>query len=67
MSIDPAAPVAKVMVPVADIGAPVKVAVPVAATATGVLELMTELFLVVSIVKRSTVDDPAEWQYCKLC
>jgi hypothetical protein len=46
---------------------PVKVTVPVALTATGVLLLMTELFLVVSIVKRSTVDAPAEWQYCKLC
>jgi hypothetical protein len=39
---------------------PVKVTVPVAATATGVLELMTELFLVASIVKRSTVEAPAE-------
>jgi hypothetical protein len=57
----------KVAVPVAEVGVPVKVAVPVAATATGVLELMTELFFVLSIVKRSTVEDPAEWQYCKLC
>jgi hypothetical protein len=46
---------------------PVKVTVPVAATATGVLELTIELFFVLSIVKRSTVEDPAEWQYCKLC
>jgi hypothetical protein len=46
---------------------PVKVTVPVAATAIGVLELMTELFFVLSIVKRSTVEEPAEWQYCKLC
>ena len=73
VSIDPAAPVAKVMVPVAEVEepvkvavpvaeveAPVKVAVPVAAIATGVLELMTELFLVASIVKRSTVEAPAE-------
>jgi len=46
---------------------PVNVTVPVAATATGVRLLMTELFLVASMVKRSTVDAPAEWQYCKLC
>jgi hypothetical protein len=46
---------------------PVKVTLPVAATPTGVLSLITELFLVESIVKRSTVDDPAEWQYCKPC
>jgi hypothetical protein len=46
---------------------PVKVTLPVAATPTGVRLLTTELFVVESIVKRSTVDEPAEWQYCKLC
>jgi hypothetical protein len=46
---------------------PVNVTLPVAARPTGVRLLMTELFLVESIVNRSTEDAPAEWQYCKPC
>ena len=41
----------------------VKVTVPVAPTPTGVRELIIELFLLLSIVNRSTVDAPPEWQY----
>ena len=52
--IDPAAPVNKVIVPVAK-------------TATGVLSLIIELFPVLSIVNRSNKLVPPEWQYCKLC
>jgi hypothetical protein len=46
---------------------PVKVTVPVAATATGFRLVTIELFLVASMVKRSIDDAPAEWQYCRLC
>ena len=54
VSTDPAAPVNKVTVPVAK-------------AATGVLALMIELLPVLSIVNRSRVPGPPEWQYCKLC
>ena len=44
-----------------------KVTVPVAKTATGALLLMIELLPLLSIVNRSRVLVPPEWQYCKLC
>jgi Tfp pilus assembly protein PilZ len=46
---------------------PVSVTVPVAATAIGVRSVTIELLPVASIVKRSSVVAPPEWQYTKFC